>query len=263
MCHLKHASTHFAGRGAGFAPGGSAAEKKSLFDTLVGTFVEISEGGYSVWLNYLIVVGIDNRMLKIYGTNSCGNIISYTKVKPGADSRFIHLTVSGTITHREAELHNLSPCGSKIRDKPVAAGVDEATVSQVCLPVTGTLFHLNQPLRCIMIDNQSHFLYIRHLMTALLCVAGLAFVTSCESSSHDDDDQPTAEEQSQMLTEEQATALVFRLAGVSASEVSNLRVETDRDDGVLEYEVKFTVGNREYEYEIDAITGALRGTEIE
>ncbi len=114
-----------------------------------------------------------------------------------------------------------------------------------------------------MIDNQSHFLSFRHLMTALLCVAGLAFVTSCESSSHDDDDQPTAEEQTQMLTEAQATALVFRLAGVSASEVSNLRVETDRDDGVLEYEVKFNVGNREYEYEIDAITGALRGTEIE
>ena len=55
--------------------GGSAAEKKSLFDTLVGTFVETSEGGYSVWLNYL--------------------------------------------THREAEFHNLPPCGSKIRDKPV------------------------------------------------------------------------------------------------------------------------------------------------
>ena len=46
----------------------------------------------------LIVVGIDNRMLKIYGTNTCGNIIRYTIVKPGADSRFIHLTVSGTIT---------------------------------------------------------------------------------------------------------------------------------------------------------------------
>ena len=34
-------------------PGGSAAEKKSLFDTLVGTFVETSEGGYAVWLNFL------------------------------------------------------------------------------------------------------------------------------------------------------------------------------------------------------------------
>ena len=113
------------------------------------------------------------------------------------------------------------------------------------------------------LHGQRQAVLLMYAWTALLCVAGLAFVTSCESSSHDDDDQPTAEEQSQMLTEEQATALVFRLAGVSASEVSNLRVETDRDDGVLEYEVKFTVGNREYEYEIDAITGALRGTEIE
>ena len=33
-----------------------------------------------------------NRMLKIYGTNSCGNIISFTKVKLGSNSRFIHLT---------------------------------------------------------------------------------------------------------------------------------------------------------------------------
>ena len=34
----------------------------------------------------IIVVGIDNRMLKIYGTNSCGNIISFTKVKLGSNA---------------------------------------------------------------------------------------------------------------------------------------------------------------------------------
>ena len=56
--------------------GGSAAEKKSLFDTLVGTLVETSEGG---------------------SAPPCGSIF---------------------LTHREAEFHNLPPCGSKIRDKP-------------------------------------------------------------------------------------------------------------------------------------------------
>ena len=50
--------------------------KKSLFDTLVGTFVETSEGG---------------------SAPPCGSIF---------------------LTLREAEFHNLPPCGSKIRYKP-------------------------------------------------------------------------------------------------------------------------------------------------
>lgn len=52
------------------------------------------------------------------------------------------------------------------------------------------------------------------------------------------------------LTEEEAKAAAFRHAGVSASSVSGLKVQKDRDDGQELYEIEFRVGNTEYEYEI-------------
>ena len=37
-----------------------------------------------------------------------------------------------------------------------------------------------------------------------------------------------------------------------------LRSHVDYDDGVMEYEVEFYAGNKEYDYDIDAMTGAIR-----
>ena len=36
-----------------------------------------------------------------------------------------------------------------------------------------------------------------------------------------------------------------------------MRVELDRDDGYVLYEIEFRVGYTEYEYKIDAYTGAV------
>lgn len=48
-------------------------------------------------------------------------------------------------------------------------------------------------------------------------------------------------------------------AGLSASQVTFLEVKLDRDDGRMVYEVEFYFGNKEYDYEIDASTGAIVG----
>ena len=48
-------------------------------------------------------------------------------------------------------------------------------------------------------------------------------------------------------------------AGLSASQVTFLEVKLDRDDGRMVYEVEFYSGNKEYDYEIDASTGAIVG----
>ena len=37
-----------------------------------------------------------------------------------------------------------------------------------------------------------------------------------------------------------------------------VRSHVDYDDGVMEYEVEFYAGNKEYDYDIDAATGAIR-----
>ena len=59
------------------------------------------------------------------------------------------------------------------------------------------------------------------------------------------------------ITENDAKAAAFKDAGVNESDVTGVRVDLDRDDGILKYEVDFYVGGTEYDYEINAETGEI------
>lgn len=56
---------------------------------------------------------------------------------------------------------------------------------------------------------------------------------------------------------EKAKSIALSHAGISASQTSQLKVERDMDDGVLEYEVEFKSGGMEYEYTIHGGTGQI------
>lgn len=56
---------------------------------------------------------------------------------------------------------------------------------------------------------------------------------------------------------EKAKSIALNHAGVSASQTSEMKVEQDWDDGVLEYEVEFKAGGVEYEYTIHGETGQI------
>ncbi len=60
-----------------------------------------------------------------------------------------------------------------------------------------------------------------------------------------------------------AVAAALTHAGLSSSDVSALKTELDWDDGAMVYEVEFVSGGYEYEYDIDAKTGAVRKSEKE
>ncbi len=59
------------------------------------------------------------------------------------------------------------------------------------------------------------------------------------------------------ITLEQAKEIALNHAGQSASAVYFDKLELDHDHGMQKYEIEFIVGNTEYEYEIDAVTGAI------
>lgn len=59
------------------------------------------------------------------------------------------------------------------------------------------------------------------------------------------------------IGKEKAKEIALQHAGVSADQVIWEEVERDYDDGRLEYQIEFRVGNKEYEYEVDAKTGNI------
>ena len=59
------------------------------------------------------------------------------------------------------------------------------------------------------------------------------------------------------ISYEQAKSIALKDAGLSSNEVSFLRNELDRDDGILKYEVEFTKDGVEYEYDINADSGEI------
>lgn len=56
---------------------------------------------------------------------------------------------------------------------------------------------------------------------------------------------------------EKAKSIALNHAGVTAANAKFVKVERDRDDGRLEYEVEFYAGNKEYDYEILASDGTI------
>ena len=59
------------------------------------------------------------------------------------------------------------------------------------------------------------------------------------------------------VTADQAKQIALNHAGVAESDTRAMELETDRDDGRTVYEFSWKVGFTEYDYEIDADTGAI------
>ena len=60
-----------------------------------------------------------------------------------------------------------------------------------------------------------------------------------------------------------AKSIALHHAGVSESKAYDLEIELDDEDGTIVYEVGFKAGNMEYDYEINAATGAILKHEAE
>ena len=75
-------------------------------------------------------------------------------------------------------------------------------------------------------------------------------------------DRPSGSQSGAAISEARARELA--LAQVPGASESNIRkVELDRDDGRLEYEVEIVYNHMEYDFEIDASTGAILSRDVE
>lgn len=69
--------------------------------------------------------------------------------------------------------------------------------------------------------------------------------------------------QTAYISEADAKKTAMEHAGIKEEDISYFRLKLDTDDGVVEYDIKFYVGNMEYEYDIDAVTGTIRSFDTE
>ena len=65
------------------------------------------------------------------------------------------------------------------------------------------------------------------------------------------------------ITVERAKQIALNNAGVKEANAVCLRANLDWDDGRMQYEVEFYSGNTEYDYDIDAVTGAILSSDRE
>ena len=65
------------------------------------------------------------------------------------------------------------------------------------------------------------------------------------------------------VTETDAKNIALRQAGVDPNSVSYMMVKQDWDDGRQEYEVKFYVGQTEYQCDVDMATGTVTDFDID
>ena len=67
----------------------------------------------------------------------------------------------------------------------------------------------------------------------------------------------TTTTEKKQLSKTEARDIALKHAGLKASEVRDLEVELDRDDGKVHYDVDFEKDGYDYDYEIDAYSGKI------
>ncbi len=85
-------------------------------------------------------------------------------------------------------------------------------------------------------------------------------IVTGESGSSDQKNvvqKPVSAEQTQSITKDKAKELALKKAGVAAKDAKFVKVELDRDDGVLYYDIEFEAGSYEYDIEVSADDGSI------
>lgn len=73
------------------------------------------------------------------------------------------------------------------------------------------------------------------------------------------DASPVSEKPAEYIGEKKAKQIALTHAGISETDVAGIRVKQDYDDGSMKYKVEFYTADKEYDYDIDAVSGAILG----
>lgn len=88
------------------------------------------------------------------------------------------------------------------------------------------------------------------MATAVIAVLTAGIITGCGGNVKD-------------IGQDEVKKIAFQDAGVAESDVSRLKVEKERDDGMLQYEIQFDAEEKEYSYDINGSTGEILSADVE
>ncbi|MCM1122367.1 MAG: PepSY domain-containing protein [Eubacterium sp.] len=86
---------------------------------------------------------------------------------------------------------------------------------------------------------------------------------TAQSNTHQQDVPQPAQGGSGQISLDDAKQAALADAGVSASDAQYTKEKLDYEDGIAVYDIEFYAGNTQYEYEINAATGAVYSKSIE
>ena len=91
----------------------------------------------------------------------------------------------------------------------------------------------------------------------------LAAVSASNETTKPSGQKPAPSGTVQDIGYAKAKSIALNHAGLSENQAYDMDIELDDEDGKLVYEVEFKSGNMEYDYEIDAASGAILKHEAE
>lgn len=74
---------------------------------------------------------------------------------------------------------------------------------------------------------------------------------------------PVSSPSEETISADEAKAIALNHAGFTEGDIRGYRAELDRERAGLVYEIEFVAGNYEYDYEVDAVSGAVLKAEKE
>lgn len=106
--------------------------------------------------------------------------------------------------------------------------------------------------------------FVRNAALVVCIASSLMFLgvgASCSGSTAQMDS--SVETDSAQITLEEAKATALKDAELTDSDVTFTKTKTERDNGILLYDIEFCTEDTEYEYEIDASTGEIYNKSVE
>lgn len=84
-----------------------------------------------------------------------------------------------------------------------------------------------------------------------------------DNKNNADDNSETGNAKDGVLPEEKIKELVLNDAGIAEKDAFFIKVRLEKDDGILVYDVEFYVGDKEYEYTVEPVSGKILEKDID